>query len=41
MYHAVTRGFIANEIFRRIEPDGKTMGEVLREKINRKNCIDF
>jgi len=25
-YHAFSRDWIANEIFRRIEPDGKTMG---------------
>ena len=26
-YHAITRGWIANEIFRRVEPTGRTMGE--------------
>ena len=29
-YHAVTRGYILNEIFRRVEPSGRTMGEFLR-----------
>ena len=32
-YHAVTRGWIANEIFRRVEPDGRTIGEFLRDDI--------
>ena len=31
-YHAVTRGWIANEVFRRVEPSGATVGEDL-EKI--------
>jgi len=30
-YHAVTRGWIANELFRRVDPAGRTMGEFLRE----------
>ena len=29
-YHAETRGHILNEIFRRVEPGGRTMGEFLR-----------
>ena len=33
-YHAMTRGFIANEVFRRIEPQGRTMGEYLRQEIS-------
>lgn len=33
-YHAVTRGWIANEIFRRVDPDGRTMGEFLRDEIS-------
>ena len=32
-YHAVTRGWIANELFRRIDPAGRTIGEYLREDI--------
>ena len=28
-YHAVTRGWIANELFRRVEPSGATVGEEL------------
>ena len=39
-YHAVTRGWIANEIFRRIEPGQRTMGEYLREQISRPLGID-
>ena len=27
----MSRDWISNEIFRRVEPNGKTMGEVLRE----------
>ena len=33
-YHAFTRGFILNEIFRRADPKGRTMGEYLREEIS-------
>ena len=33
-YHAVTRGWIANEVFRRAEPAGRTMGQFLREEIS-------
>jgi len=29
-YHAMTRGWIANEVFRRVEPTGTTIGEHLR-----------
>ncbi len=32
-YHAFTRGFIANELFRRIDPAGRTIGEYLRKDI--------
>ena len=32
-YHAITRGWIANEVFRRVEPAGRTMSEYLREEI--------
>ena len=34
-YHAVTRGWIVNEVFRRIDPEGRTIGEFLREDIAR------
>ena len=33
-YHALTRGWIANEIFRRVDPAGRTIGEFLREEIS-------
>ena len=33
-YHAETRGWIANEVVRRVEPEGRTIGEVLREEIS-------
>jgi CubicO group peptidase (beta-lactamase class C family) len=32
-YHAVTRDWILNEIFRRVEPRGRTMGEYLAEEL--------
>jgi CubicO group peptidase (beta-lactamase class C family) len=31
-YHSVTRGFILNEIFRRVDPDKRTLGEFVREE---------
>lgn len=33
-YHAVTRGWIINEVFRRVDPAGRTIGEFLREDIS-------
>ncbi|MBT6247280.1 MAG: beta-lactamase family protein [Gammaproteobacteria bacterium] len=33
-YHAMTRGWIVNEIFRRVDPAGRTIGEFLREDIS-------
>lgn len=33
-YHAVTRGWIANELFRRVDLEGRTMGEFLRRDIS-------
>jgi len=39
-YHAITRGWIANEIFRRIEPQGRTMGQFLRTEVSEKFAID-
>lgn len=33
-YHAITRGWIANEVFRRVEPSGRTMGQFLRDEIS-------
>ncbi|TFG59250.1 MAG: class A beta-lactamase-related serine hydrolase [Nitrospirales bacterium] len=33
-YHAITRGWIVNELFRRIDPAGRTIGEFLREAIS-------
>ena len=33
-YHAVTRGWIVNELFRRVDPTGRTIGEFLREDIS-------
>ena len=39
-YHAICRDWISNEIFRRVEPQGRTMGEVLRE-IGQEHGIDI
>lgn len=33
-YHAITRGWVANEIFRRADPAGRTIGEFLREDVS-------
>ncbi len=33
-YHAVTRGWIVNEVFRRVDPGGRTIGEFLSEEIS-------
>ena len=33
-YHGQTRGLILNEIVRRLDPKGRTMGEILKEDIN-------
>ena len=33
-YHAVTRGWIVNEVFRRVDPTGRTIGEFLRQDIS-------
>ena len=33
-YHAITRGWIVNELFRRIDPEGRTIGEYLRQDIS-------
>jgi len=33
-YHAVTRGWILNELFRRVEPTGATIGEFLEERVS-------
>ena len=32
-YHALSRGFILQEIFRRVEPNRKTVGQYLSEKV--------
>ena len=39
-YHALTRGWVANELFRRVEPGGRTLGEFLREEISEPLEID-
>ena len=32
-YHANSKDWITNEIFRRVEPDGRTMGEYWKEEV--------
>lgn len=39
-YHALTRGWIVNEIFRRIDPERRTIGEFLRDDIAGPLSID-
>lgn len=39
-YHAVTRGWIANEVFRRVDPDGRTIGEFYQQDISGPLNID-
>jgi hypothetical protein len=34
-YHATSRDYILNEIFRRVEPKGRTTGEYLREELRK------
>ena len=39
-YHAITRGWIAGELLRRIDPAGRTMGEFLREELSEPLGVD-
>ena len=39
-YHALTRGWIVNEVFRRVDPAGRSIGEFLREDISRPLEVD-
>jgi CubicO group peptidase (beta-lactamase class C family) len=39
-YHALTRGWIVNEVFRRVDPRGRSIGEFLREEISRPLEVD-
>ena len=34
-YHAMTRGWVVNELFRRVDPQGRTLGEYLQDEIAR------
>ena len=40
-YHAITRGWIVNEVFRRVDPAGRTIGEFLREEISGPMGVDI
>ena len=33
-YHAITRGWILNEVFRRVDPQNRTIGEYLRQELS-------
>ena len=39
-YHSITRGWIANEIFRRVDPDHRTIGEFLQMEVASKLGAD-
>jgi CubicO group peptidase (beta-lactamase class C family) len=39
-YHAITRGWIVNEVFRRVDPAGRTIGEFLRDDISEPLEVD-
>ena len=40
VYHAITRDWINNEIFRRVEPSGRTMGEYFKQELEKKYNMD-
>lgn len=40
-YHAVTRGWILNEVVRRVDPAGRTLGQIYREDFNTLPGIEF
>ena len=39
-YHAITRGWIANELFRRVDPAGRTIGEFIQEAVSTPLGVD-
>jgi CubicO group peptidase (beta-lactamase class C family) len=39
-YHAVTRGWIVNEVFRRVDPNGRTIGEFIQETLRQPLNVD-
>ena len=41
MYHSASRDWITNEIFRRIEPEGRTMGEYLAQGLRSEFGFDI
>lgn len=40
-YHAVTRGWIANELFRRVDPQHRTIGEYIKAEISAPLDVDL
>ena len=41
VYHAMSKDLIANEIFRRVESSGRTMGEYFREEIMEQHGLNI
>jgi len=41
MYHGISRGWILNEIFRRVDSGGRTVGEFLKEDVKGKLDADI
>ena len=39
-YHAITRGFVLQEIFRRVDPAGRTIGQFLQEEVFKPLSVD-
>ena len=39
-YHAISRGWLLNEVFRRVDPAGRTMGEYVRESLAQPLGVD-
>ena len=40
-YHAISRGWIVNEVFRRIDPEGRTLGEFYWQEIHEDLGLDI
>ena len=39
-YHTFTKDMIANEVFRRVEPNKRTMGQYFKEEIEKQHGLD-
>ncbi len=40
-YHSLTRGFILNEVFRRVDPEGRTIGQYVKEVFREHMGLDI